>query len=43
MAYGVKEYMLEPVVKKDIHEMLDIILPVMKFYIQIENEWISSL
>lgn len=30
MAYGVKEYMLKPVVKKDIHEMLDKILPAME-------------
>jgi len=30
VAYGVKEYMLKPVVKKDIHEMLDRLLPAME-------------
>ncbi|MFF2091342.1 response regulator [Paenibacillus sp. NPDC058174] len=30
VAYGVKEYMLKPVVKSDIHEMLDRILPAME-------------
>lgn len=30
VAYGVKEYLLKPVVKKDIHEMLDKLLPGME-------------
>ncbi|NIK78780.1 two-component system response regulator YesN [Paenibacillus castaneae] len=30
MAYGVKEYMLKPVIKLDIHEMLNRILPAME-------------